>query len=181
MGDVTRIGFLRAVNVGRRTVRMADLAELVRGLGYDDVWTYINSGNVVFEAHGPRGALERQLEEALEDAVGFPVATFVRTAAEVRTALALEPFPLREGDTYFLTFLKQPLTGAGARAFEALSNDFDTVVVHGRDVHWRMRGRSTDTTISSRTWREHVGTDASTSRNTTMLRKLVAKIDARGS
>ena len=46
----TRVAFLRAVNVGKRTVAMARLASLVEGLGYDDVWTHINSGNVVFDA-----------------------------------------------------------------------------------------------------------------------------------
>jgi hypothetical protein len=83
------------------------------------------------------------------------------------------------GDTYFLTFLKDPLPAAGAKALEALSNEMDTLVVHGRDVHWRMHGKSTDTTITGKKWAEIVGDKRSTSRNTTMLRNLVAKIDAR--
>ena len=41
-----RIGFLRAVNLGKRKVEMARLKAVAEGLGYDDVWTYINSGNV---------------------------------------------------------------------------------------------------------------------------------------
>ena len=48
----TRVAFLRAVNLGRRTVKMARLVEVFEGLGYDDVWTYINSGNIVFDAAG---------------------------------------------------------------------------------------------------------------------------------
>jgi uncharacterized protein (DUF1697 family) len=174
----TRVAFLRAVNVGRRTVRMARLAELVQGLGHEGVWTHINSGNVVFDATGSRAALERALEGALEADLGFEVTTFVRTAAELRRALEVEPFRVAAGDTYFITFLKDAPSAAGAKALEAMSNAMDTLVVQGRDVHWRMHGKSTETTITSKMWAGIVGDKRSTSRNTTMLRKLVAKIDA---
>ena len=87
-----QIGFLRAVNVGRRRVAMGRLVEVVEGLGYGAVWTYINSGNVVFEASGPRADLEQAMGVALESAFGFEVTTFVRTEAELRRAIAAEPF-----------------------------------------------------------------------------------------
>jgi hypothetical protein len=66
-----------------------------------------------------------------------------------------------------------------ARELEAASNDFDTLVVRGRDVHWRMRGRSIDTTVPASAWRG-LGEHGSTSRNVTSLRKLLAKLDAGG-
>jgi uncharacterized protein (DUF1697 family) len=173
------VAFLRAVNLGKRTVKMPHLVELVRGLGHDDVWTHINSGNVVFEASGSRATLERQLEAALEDDLGFEVTTFVRSEAELRRTLALEPFSVAPGDTYFVTFLKDNLSGSKAKALEALSNDFDTVVVKGRDVHWRMHGKSTATTLTTKAWESIVGRHRSTSRNTNMLRTLRDKIDQR--
>jgi uncharacterized protein (DUF1697 family) len=172
----TRVGFLRAVNVGKRTVPMSRLAEIVGGLGHRDVWTYINSGNVVFDATGRRAAIEQQLEGAFEAAFGFEITTFVRTPAQLRTALALEPFEVVDGDTYFVTFLKEALSPTASAELEALSNDFDTVVVDGTDVHWRMHGKSTDTRIGPRDWAAVAGKLSSTSRNTTMLRKLVDKI-----
>jgi uncharacterized protein (DUF1697 family) len=173
----TQVGFLRAVNVGRRTVAMARLAEIVQGLGHDDVWTYINSGNVVFDGTGSRTGLESEIEVALEDAFGFEVTTFVRSAAELRKVLKVDPFTLADGDTYFVTFLKAAPSADVARALEGASNDFDTLEVHGREVHWRMRGKSTDTTVKKSTW-NLLGATGSTSRNVNMLRKLVAKIDA---
>ena len=176
----THVAFLRAVNLGRRTVRMPYLVELAKGFGYGDVWTYVNSGNVVFEAAGARAALEGAFEVALRGDLGFEVTTFVRTAAELRRALALEPFPIEPTDTYFVTFLKERPSRSQATALEALSNDFDTLVVQGRDVHWRMRGKSTDTRLPTRRWDGIVGRHRSTSRNTTMLRRLIEKIDARG-
>ena len=101
-----RVGFLRAVNLGKRTVKMATLVEVVERLGYDRVWTHINSGNVVFDASGARDAIEHRLEVGFETAFGFEVTTFVRTAAELRRAIVVEPFSVASGDTYFMTFLK---------------------------------------------------------------------------
>jgi uncharacterized protein (DUF1697 family) len=173
----TRIAFLRAVNLGKRTAKMAWLVEIFEELGYDGAWTFINSGNVVFEAAGSRADIERSIETALEAALGFECTTFVRTPSELQKALQAQPFAVNQGDTYFLTFLKTAPSAATARALEAASNDFDTLVVRGRDVHWRMRGRSTDTTLKSKTW-NLVGEHRSTSRNVTMLRKLAAKLDA---
>ena len=62
----TRIAFLRAVNLGKRRVPNARLVELLEELGYRDVWSYINSGNVVFSASGARTVLERAIGTALE-------------------------------------------------------------------------------------------------------------------
>lgn len=172
----TRIGFLRAVNVGKRTVAMSRLAEMVTELGYGDAWTYINSGNVVFDAGGRRDAIERRLEAAFEAELGFEVTTFVRTPAELRHALDLAPFEVADGDTYFVTFLKRSPDATAVAALEALSGDFDTLVVDGADVHWRMRGKSTDSPLTKRDWEAVLGKLSSTSRNVTMLRKLVAKL-----
>jgi len=172
----THIAFLRAVNLGKRRVGMARLVEIFEGLGYEGVWTYVNSGNVVFDASGSRADLEPTIGDALEAEFGFEVTTFVRTAAEIRRVLKVDPFVVAEGDTYFITFLGAVPSAATARAFESTSNDFDTLVVKGRDVHWRMRGKSTETTVKQKDWK--VLGEYSTSRNVTMLRKLAAKIDA---
>jgi uncharacterized protein (DUF1697 family) len=173
----TRVAFLRAVNVGKRTVKMSRLVEIFEELGFEDVWTYINSGNVVFDAPGSRGDLEKRIGAALEAEYGFEVTTFVRTAAEIRKVLAAEPFTLADGDTYFVTFLQAKPTAAAAKEFEASSNDFDTVKVVGTEVHWLMHGKSIDTTLGNKKWKP-MG-EFSTSRNTTMLRKLSDKIAAR--
>jgi uncharacterized protein (DUF1697 family) len=177
MSGVTRhVAFLRAVNLGKRRVVNARLVELFEQLGYADVWTHINSGNVAFDATGRRADLERTIGQAIEADVGFEVTTFVRTAAELRKALALQPFDVAAGDTYFVTFLLAPPTAAQAEQLEALSNDFDTLEVHGREVHWLMHGKSSDSTLVKANWEKILGPNSSTSRNTTMLRKLVDKL-----
>ena len=172
-----RVGFLRAVNVGKRRVAMSRLVTVGETLGHTDVWTHINSGNVVFEATGSRVALEAAFEKALEAEFGFECTTFVRTAAELEAVVKATPFEVGPGDTHFVTFLKKAPGAAQKKALEALSGDFDTLVVEGADVHWRMHGKSSDSPLTRRDWEKVLGPLSSTSRNVTMLTKLSARID----
>jgi uncharacterized protein (DUF1697 family) len=174
----TRTAFLRAVNLGKRKVSMPRLVAVLEGLGYRDVWTFVNSGNAVFDASGSRTRLEKDIEAALADEFPFTVETFVRTAPELRKLVAEQPFPLVKGDTHFVTFLKQPANAAQAKALEGLSNSYDTLVVQGRDVHWRMRGLSSASTLKKKDWEKILGSGTSTSRNMNMLTRLMARIDA---
>ena len=173
-----RVGFLRAVNLGKRRVPMIRLKAVTEELGHRDVWTHVNSGNVVFDAAGSRAAVENALETALADEFGFECTTFVRTAAELDALLAVQPFEVGSGDTYFVTFLKKQPTPGQKTDLEALSGDVDTLVVEGADVHWLMHGKSTDSTLVRRDWDTILGPLSSTSRNVTMLTKLTAKISA---
>ena len=154
---------------------MGRVVEILEDRHYADVWTHANSGNVVLDTRGSRPTIERSIEHALEAAFGFEITTFVRTATELHKSVHLEPFAVAAGDTYLITFLKAAPSKSVARALEAASNDFDTLVVRGRDVHWRMRGRSTETRLTAKTW-DLVGRHRSTSRNVSLLRKLDAKL-----
>ena len=176
-GVTTRVAFLRAVNLGKRTVKMPRVVGLFEQAGFRNVWSHINSGNIVFDGAGSRADLEKAIEKRLEKEFGFELTTFVRTAAELQRVVQAKPFRLASGDTYFVTFLKHTPSPAIAGELRALSNDFDTLVVRGRDVHWRMRGKSTDSKLKSKDW-EIVGKHNSTSRNINMLRRLAAKIAA---
>ena len=119
------------------------------------------------------------MEKALEAEFGFECTTFVRTASQVRGVLDVQPFTRSAGDTYFVTFLKKAPSAADARRLEGLSNEFDTLLVKGADVHWHMRGTSIESRLVGRDWARILGPVSSTSRNVTMLTRLVAKFDAR--
>ena len=89
------IALLRGINVsGQRKVPMADLRALCTGLGWEDVRSYIQSGNVVFSARAKAPALEAALEQALEARFGFAVDVLVRTAAQ--WAVYVRDNPLRD-------------------------------------------------------------------------------------
>lgn len=157
---------------------MSRLVSVCEGLGYADVWTFVNSGNVVFGTTGARASVEAAMQKSFEDEFGFECTTFVRTAKQLEKVLQATPFTVASGDTHFVTFLKKAPTESVANRLEELSNEFDTLVVHGADVHWRMRGKSTDSRLVKRDWEKILGPLSSTSRNVTMLTKLTAKIDA---
>jgi uncharacterized protein (DUF1697 family) len=83
MGAMGRmVALLRAVNVGGRKLPMAELRALCGTLGWTDVSTYIQSGNIVFTAEGKAGTIEKQLEEAIAKAYGYEAPAIVRSAAE---------------------------------------------------------------------------------------------------
>lgn len=93
-----KVALLRAVNVGGRSLPMADLRALCAALGWGDVATYIQSGNVVFEAGGKPGTLEAALEAAIGERFGLEVPAIVRTAAQWAGYPAGNPFPAAARD-----------------------------------------------------------------------------------
>ena len=89
----TLVALLRGINVGAgRQVAMADLRDLASGLGWTGARTYLQSGNLVFDADGDPAALGRALEEALGRRYPFPVPVLVRTADGWADAAADRPF-----------------------------------------------------------------------------------------
>ncbi len=87
------VALLRAVNVGGRKLPMAELRALCAELGWEEVGTYIQSGNVVFTAAGTPAALEKVLEDAIADRFGLDVPVVIRTAAEWAHYPPGNPFP----------------------------------------------------------------------------------------
>ena len=106
------IAFLRAINVGGHTVKMEHLRQLFESLGFSGVETFIASGNVVFQTTSKNvRALERKIERRLQDALGYEVATFIRTDAELAEIANYQPFRRSDLDAVALNvaFLADPL------------------------------------------------------------------------
>lgn len=94
MSTLTFIALLRGINVGKSNrISMADLRVLCAALGWTDVRTYIQSGNVIFSADADATALERDLEQALERRFGLRVPVIVRSAARWLDYVRSNPFP----------------------------------------------------------------------------------------
>ncbi|MFT4147556.1 MAG: DUF1697 domain-containing protein [Micrococcaceae bacterium] len=87
------VALLRGINVGgNRKVPMADLKKLLQGLGYQDISTYINSGNAFFTAqNATTQELEQKIEAALEQEFGFVVETAVLSKEEYLQELSSAP------------------------------------------------------------------------------------------
>lgn len=107
-----RIAFLRGINVGRaKRVAMSDLRALVEGLGYGDVRTVLNSGNVVFSAPGePADRAARRIEAALPDALGVASKVTAVNAETLASIVTENPLTLagRSPSRLMVVFLAKP-------------------------------------------------------------------------
>ena len=155
---------------------MDRLRAVFEELGFEEVSTYIASGNVLFEAAGGPLDLEQAIESKLEEALGFEVTTFLRRASDVRHAAGEKPFgKVPAGKTHMVAFLRRKPTAAERKAIEERSTSSDRLVVDGREVHWLIEGRMMDSELKPKDW--DVLGQPTTTRNTTMLAKLAEKLD----
>ena len=87
-----QVALLRGINVGRaKRVAMADLREMVEGLGYKDVRTLLNSGNVVFTSAGAAPDAAARIEKAMTSKLHVPSRVTVLTAAELTAIVKGNP------------------------------------------------------------------------------------------
>jgi uncharacterized protein (DUF1697 family) len=172
------VAFLRAINVGGHTVTMDELRKHFREAGFGDVETFIASGNIVFESSaGPGPALERRIADRLARALGYDVATFVRTADEVRAIARHEPFTAaaRAGaGALVVGFLAGPLAPAGRKALMALRTGIDDFEVHGREFYWLCRKKQSESTFSNAVFERALAVQT-TFRQATTVARLAAK------
>jgi uncharacterized protein (DUF1697 family) len=136
--------FLRAINVGGgRTVKMQSLRQVFEALGFSMVETFIASGNVIFETMTQKtNRLERKIERALQEALGYEVRTFVRTEAELAKIANYRPFRQSNfDDTWHMNiiFLADSLNHRLKQSVRALRTDTDAFEVHGQEIYWLRR------------------------------------------
>lgn len=169
------IALLRAINVGGHNVPMARLRALFESMQLGRVETFIASGNVLFDApSSDAAALEARIEDTLEQALGYAVATFVRSPAELAAVAAHDAFPGEdEGHALSIAFLKEAPGRAAAEALAGRRTPVDDFRVHGREVYWLCRSRVSDSKFSGAVLERVLGAPA-TFRNVTTVRKLAA-------
>jgi uncharacterized protein (DUF1697 family) len=100
------VALLRAVNVGGTgKLPMTELKAMCEAAGFEQVRTYIASGNVVFTSDLDEDAVRAAIEKPLEDYAGKRVGVLVRTAAEMADTLARNPFPDKPGNRTVALFV----------------------------------------------------------------------------
>ncbi|MFC4763915.1 DUF1697 domain-containing protein [Dyella koreensis] len=103
------IALLRAVNVGGTgKLPMAELKAMCEEVGFEEVRTYIASGNVVFRSRKSAAQLKAALEKRLALYAGKPVGVAIRTAAEMAEVGKANPFPEAPGNRTVAIFLDEP-------------------------------------------------------------------------
>lgn len=129
------VALLRGINVGgRTTVPMADLRALAEELGWSNVETYIQSGNLLFDTNAASSAAEAALEKAIEDRFGHAVPVIVRSAAQWKKHLAANPFPeaaANEPGKLMMLLSKEDLPSGADEAIQARARDGEKVASAG--------------------------------------------------
>jgi uncharacterized protein (DUF1697 family) len=168
---------LRGINVGgNRKVAMADLRELLAGLGYDDVTTYLQSGNAVFSTAGSSpAALSAAIEERLAGKFSAPVRVIVRTAAELAVVVGASPLPdgPENPSRFFVAFLSAAPDPQAVREIEAQSFDPDRIWISGTEAYLWCPGGAAATTLTHSFIEKRLGVTA-TARNWNTVTKLVS-------
>jgi uncharacterized protein (DUF1697 family) len=172
------IAFLRAINVGGHTVKMDRLRGLFESLGLSNAETFIASGNVLFEAAArDAAALEKKIEAGLREALGYEVATFIRTDAELKAIANYKPFPqsqLEAATAFNIAFLKEPPDAASKKKVLALRTELDDFHIHGREFYWLSQVKQSESTFSNALLEKTLGRP-STLRGAETVRKIAAK------
>lgn len=141
------VALLRGVNVGGVTIKMADLASLVSGLGYTDVKTVLASGNVLFTTPDAAAAAKPALEAALRTRFGYEAWVHVLTVEALRKLIAAYPFPRTADRHAYVVFAVKPEVRA-----ELLAVQLDPAVEQAQAgdgvIYWSVpKGRTLDSAL----------------------------------
>ncbi|HEX7064536.1 MAG TPA: DUF1697 domain-containing protein [Bacillales bacterium] len=168
---ITYIVLLRGINVAGKTVKMDRLRGIFSSMGFQNVRTYIQSGNVVFETEEQNTALlaERIVEE-LKKNFDFPIPVAVRTLNEWEEAIRNNPFPDNEPHVSFLS--EKPSKEALEKVESYQDRSDDEIKVLGREVYLLCRG-SYHKTLYSNAFLERNLQVSSTTRNWKTVNKLL--------
>lgn len=158
---------------------MDRLREVIGELGYENVATYIASGNVIFDSENEDGsALEIEIENHLEEELGYEVDTFLRRLEDLGAIDEKELFPSIDEDPEYrvhVMFLKEAPSGKAEANLRNLETNDDKFCVLGREAYWLRRGRMSDSDISMNDLANAVEGRTNSMRNMNTVRRIVAK------
>jgi uncharacterized protein (DUF1697 family) len=177
---VRQIVLLRGINIGpRNRISMAALRELFTSAGFDDVRTYLQSGNAVLSSDADSERLAQECERRIMRAFGLNVDVIVRTRDELAGVVRRNPLeevavnPKR----YQVTFLQSELMPEVVDELAALAVAEEELIAVGREIYaWHPEGVARSK-LSTRLAGRGLGVKA-TARNWTTTTNLLAMADA---
>lgn len=132
------LSILRGINVsGQKQIKMADLKKLYEELGFKNVKTFIQSGNVVFESKSA-SKLSEKIEKKIKEHYSFDVPVIIRTKEELQHAIEKNPFLKKKNialDKLHITFLAEQPSNENIQATEAYNYTPDEFHISGREVY----------------------------------------------
>lgn len=134
------ISLLRGINVsGQKSIKMAELAAAYQSIGFEQVRSYIQSGNVIFEAENVENSLlAKKISEKIAVQWGFEVPVMVKTKQEWQAILAENPFLAQENidkKNLHITFLSDIPSEANWQKIQHGNYSEDTYILVGKNVY----------------------------------------------
>ena len=166
---------LRGINVGgKRKILMADLRQLFEKLGYSNISTYIQSGNVIFDYDRIVEAkeLEEKIQEAIFDTYGFEVPVIIRSVNEIEHSILNNPFlDSNEIERLYLTFLKETPNTINLEKINEYNSPTDNFKIMDKDVFISCSGKYSDSKLTNTFFEKKLKVTATT-RNWKTVNKL---------
>jgi uncharacterized protein (DUF1697 family) len=180
MATTRQAAFLRGINVGRNNrIAMADLRGLVEGLGYTDVSTHLQSGNVLYTASVTPTKAAVAITVGIEKSLGLKIPVVARSRTELAAAIAHDPFGevAHDPSRYLLVFLDAQPSAAGLNKLAAVEAGDEQFQVLGRELYLWMPGGIQKSVLSLALQRGVLGVTW-TGRNWNTATKVLALLDA---
>ncbi len=174
------IAFLRGINLGKRRLKMDRLAELFEEIGYENVATFIASGNVIFDSDADEQVVARTIEAHLRERLGYEVDTFIRSMDVLRDIARRDVFSDLDGAGWglYVIFLSEAPGAPAADAVSGLQTPDDRFEIREREIYWLRNGRLSDSTLSTAGFTRCLGGASSTMRNMNTVRRIIDKYGA---
>ncbi len=174
------LALLRGINVGgHHKVEMARLRRAFEALGFEKVRTFIQSGNVVFNAaKSSHAALCRRIEDKLTEEFGFPIPIIVRTGDEIANILKSNPFLNQKGidvSKVHVTFLLDAPTADDLKKVGSLAGPLEEFRCVGKDLYLYLPNGMGHTRLGPNAFNKSLSISATT-RNWNTVTKLCALV-----
>lgn len=175
----TYIAFLRGINLGKRNVKSDELRSIFSDMGFENVRTYIASGNVLFDAKEKDSEkLTKKIEKGLEDKLGYKVIAFLRSEAELESILENNPFKDAhgKGSTCYISFLSAEPPKAAAKEVVARTSETEKFKLIGRELYMLFHVGFSESVFFKKNGYEKILGVATTNRNLNTPNKILAMI-----
>ena len=169
------VALLRGINVvGRNMIKMEALRATFSALGFENVQSYINSGNLIFKtAKAADNKLAAKIHDAIVKDFGFDISVMVRSIAEIEEIIANNPFEgqFESHKDVHVFFLERELTADQEKLLLEQANENEFIAVSGRSVYYMLRIRFPDSSLC-KGFLERKFKIANTARNWRTVKKL---------
>lgn len=138
------VALLRGINVGgKNIIKMADLKRVLEAMGFCEVKTYIQSGNVLFKSNEEEEVLRKRIEEEIKAAFGVSTVVILRTAEELERIIHNCPFSKEavleaeassKGESLYVSLLTNSPSPEKIQVLDAYSDENNEYRAQGRDI-----------------------------------------------